>query len=125
MGMRVVLLVAVMSVLLLPPGRAQAEEAAATGQGSDEMGIKVAAWAVTVPYIIAKGAFALGGAVVGGLAYAFSGMSYTTANAVWTPSINGTYIIRPEHLRGERAVRFVGDERESQSEAIPVPDPEK
>ena len=118
----VMLLVTILSVLLVPTGSARAEDAAPAGQSSDEMGIKVAAWAVTVPYIIAKGAFAAGGAVVGTLGYLFSGLSYNTANAVWAPSIKGTYIIRPEHLRGDEAVRFVGDGHEPQHESTPVSD---
>lgn len=118
----VVLLAAVMSILLLPADWAWAEDAPSTGQESDEIGVQVAAWALTVPYIIAKGAFALGGAIVGALSYVFSGLSFDAANAVWTPSLNGTYIIRPAHLRGDEAVRFVGDGHEPHEESIPPPD---
>jgi hypothetical protein len=126
----VVLLVAVMGVLLLPPGWAWADDAASGGEGSDETGIQVGAWALTVPYIIGKGAFALGGAVVGGLGYAFSGGNYDTAKTVWTKSIYGTYIIRPAHLRGEEPVYFLGKAAESQAEATvppakPTPEPAK
>src|SRR5262245_6740008 len=117
----VVLFAAVMSILLLPADWARAEDAASDGQGSDGIGEQVAAWALTVPYIIAKGAFALGGAMVGALSYVFSGLSYDAANAVWTPSLNGTYIIRPAHLRGDEAVRFVGG-HEPHDESIPLPD---
>ena len=115
----VVLLVA-MSVLLLPSGWAWADDADSTGQGSDDRGIKVAAWALTVPYIIAKGAFAVGGAVVGALGYVFSGGSDRTAKAVWTRSIYGTYIIRPAHLRGDEAIHFFGGEHEHQDESVPA-----
>jgi hypothetical protein len=118
----VVLLVAVMTAVLLPAGGAWADDADAAG-GSDGTGIKVGAWAATVPYIIAKGAFALGGAVVGGLGYLFSGLDDRTAKAVWTKSIYGTYIIRPEHLRGEEAIRFLGEEPEHQDGAMPAVDP--
>src|SRR5262245_61015691 len=117
----VVVLVAVMGVLLLPPGWAWAEDPTSSGEGSDETGIQVAAWALTVPYIIGKGAFALGGAVVGGLGYAFSGGNSDTAKTVWTKSIYGTYIIRPAHLRGEEPVYFLGKADESQAEATPPP----
>ena len=117
----VVVLVAVMGVLLLPSGWAWAEDPTSSGEGSDETGIQVAAWALTVPYIIGKGAFALGGAVVGGLGYAFSGGNSDTAKTVWTKSIYGTYIIRPAHLRGEEPVYFLGKADESQAEATPPP----
>jgi hypothetical protein len=114
----VVLLVAVMSVILLPPGWAWADDVASGGEGSDETGIQVAAWAHTVPYILGKGAFALGGAVVGAVGYVFSGGNADTAKAVWTRSIYGTYIIRPAHLRGEEPVHFLG---EDQAESTPSP----
>ena len=116
-----VLLVAVMTAVLLPAGGAWADDADSTG-GSDGTGIKVGAWAVTVPYIIAKGAFAACGAVVGGLGYLFSGLDDRTAKAVWTKSIFGTYIIRPAHLRGEEAIRFLGEEPEYQDGSMPAPD---
>ncbi len=116
----VVLLVAVMSGLLLPAHWAHADDAASAGQGSNETGLKVAAWAFTVPYIIAKSAFAVGGAVVGALGYVFSGGSDKTAQAVWTKSIYGTYIIRPAHLKGDEAVRFVGEDHESQDKSRPA-----
>lgn len=121
---RVILLVAVMAAILLPVGQARADDSASAG-GSDGTGIKVGAWAATVPYIIAKGAFAACGAVVGGLGYLFSGLDDRTAKAVWTRSIYGTYIIRPEHLRGEEAIRFLGEEPEplhGPIEPTPVPD---
>jgi hypothetical protein len=126
----VVLLVAVVGVFLLPPGWAWADDASSGGDGSDDTGIQVGAWALTVPYIIGKGAFALGGAVVGGLGYLFSGGDSDTAKTVWTKSIYGTYIIRPEHLRGEEPVYFLGKADESQAEATPptaksTPEPAK
>ena len=117
----VVLLVAVMTAVPLPGGGAWADDADSTG-GSDGTGIKVGAWAVTVPYIIAKGAFAACGAVVGGLGYLFSGLDDRTAKAVWTKSIFGTYIIRPAHLRGEEAIRFLGEEPEYQDGSMPATD---
>jgi len=117
----VVVLVAVLGVLLLPPGWAWAEDPTSSDGGSDETGIQVGAWALTVPYILGKGAFALGGAVVGGLGYAFSGGNSDTAKTVWTKSIYGTYIIRPAHLRGEEPVYFLGKSDESQAEGTPPP----
>ena len=118
----VILLVAVMTAaLLLPAGGAWAGDTD-SGGGSDGTGIKVGAWAATVPYIIAKGAFAATGAVVGGLGYLFSGLDDRTAKAVWTRSIYGTYIIRPAHLRGDEAIRFLGDEPEQQDGLMPASD---
>jgi hypothetical protein len=109
-----------MIVVLIPAASVRADDA--DSGGSEGKGIEVAAWALTVPYIIAKGAFAATGAVVGGLGYLFSGLDERTAKAVWTRSIYGTYIIRPAHLRGEEAVRFPGPEAESEAEPMPAAD---
>jgi hypothetical protein len=117
----VVFLVSAMAVVVFAPGWAWADDATFGGEGSDETGIQVAAWALTVPYIIGKGAFALGGAVVGALGYLFSGGNADTAKAIWTTSIYGTYIIRPAHLRGEEPVHFLGHGDESQAEPTPFP----
>ena len=117
----VVLLMALMAFLLLPPGTALADDPSAGVDSSDGTGIQVASWALTVPYIIGKGAYALGGAVVGGLGYVFSGGDFDTAKNVWTKSIYGTYVIRPAHLRGEEPVHFLGKAEKSQAEATPPP----
>jgi len=116
-----VLLVALMGLLLLPPGWALAEDSPSGNEGSDGTGIQVASWALTVPYAIGKGAFALGGAVVGGLGYVFSGGNFDTAKAVWTRSIYGTYILRPAHLRGEEPIHFLGKTESGQREPPPHP----
>lgn len=113
----VLLLAAVMIAVIVPADGAWAGDAD-SGAGSDETGTKVGAWALTVPYIIAKGAFAACGAVVGALGYVFSGLNDHTAKAVWTRSIYGTYVIRPEHLRGEEAIRFLGEEPERRDDSI-------
>ena len=118
----VVLLMALMAFLLFPRGTALADDPSAGADSSDGTEVhQVASWALTVPYIIGKGAFALGGAVVGGLGYVFSGGNFDTANNVWTKSIYGTYVIRPAHLRGEEPVHFLGKADESQAEATPPP----
>jgi len=117
----VVLLVALMGVLLLQPRWVVAEDLASGSEGSDETGIQVASWALTVPYVIGKGAFALGGAVIGGLGYVFSGGNVDSAKAVWITSIYGTYILRPAHLRGEEPIYFLGKADSSQHEPAPHP----
>jgi hypothetical protein len=109
------LVVSTIGLILLPPGSALANT---SSDSSDGTGIEVASWALTVPYVIGKGTFALGGAVVGGLGYVFSGGNVNTAKSVWTRSIYGTYIIRPAHLRGEEPVHFFGQPDESPNEAV-------
>jgi len=119
----VTLIVAMTCLSLPPPGSALAEDSSADADNSEDTGIEVASWALTVPYVIGKGAFALGGAVVGGLGYVFSGGNVNTAKAVWTRSLYGTYRIRPAHLRGEEPVHFFGQPDERAREAVPSPAP--
>lgn len=115
-GIAVLLIVSTMCLILLPPGSALAD---ASYDSADGKGIEVASWALTVPYVIGKGTFALGGVVVGGLGYVFSGGNVKTAKTVWTRSIYGTYIIRPAHLRGEEPVHFLSQPDESPVEGGP------
>ena len=117
----VTLIVAMTCLILLPPGSALADDSSTDTDSSEGTGIEVASWALTVPYAIGKGAFALGGAVVGGLGYVFSGGNVNTAKAVWSRSIYGTYLIRPAHLRGEEPVHFWGQPDERPREAVPLP----
>ncbi len=70
--------------------------------------------AATILYFPFKAAFAIGGGIVGGLAYVFSGFSESTAKSIWVPSMYGTYLITPEHLSGDRPVRFLGVEADSE-----------
>lgn len=50
---------------------------------------------------------ALGG-IVGGFAYLFSAGDKGAAQAVWTPSLNGTYVLTPNHLKGDKPIQFMG-----------------
>ena len=83
-------------------------DASSASSAEEGTGMKVAGWAATVPYCLAKSTFAALGGIVGGFAYVLSGGNPETAKAVWTTSILGTYIIRPEHLRGEEPIHFLG-----------------
>lgn len=99
------------SVIAVSPGSALADETSSHDEGT---GIKIASWAATVPYCLAKSTFAALGGIVGGFAFVFSGGNAETAKAVWTTSILGTYIIRPVHLRGQESVHFLGQADENQ-----------
>lgn len=72
------------------------------------VGMQLAALGATIPYFVCKGAFAVGGGIIGGLAYVFSGFNEQTAKSIWIPSLYGTYVITPEHLTGDRPIRFLG-----------------
>jgi hypothetical protein len=71
-------------------------------------GMRAASAAATILYFPFKAAFAIAGGLVGGLAYVFSAFSEPTAKSVWLSSMGGTYVITPEHLTGDRPVRFMG-----------------
>ena len=110
------LIVTFMGLTMIPPGSALAEEQASGTDSSDDTGIKVASWLLTVPYCAGKSAFAIAGSVVGGLGYAFSGGNTQTAQSIWTKTVYGTYILRPAHLRGEEPIHFLGKSDDDQRE---------
>ncbi len=69
---------------------------------------QAACWALTVPYGAAKMVYAIGGGIVGGVAWAVTGGNMEVAKSIWIPSMTGDYIIQPQHLTGERRLHFVG-----------------
>ena len=117
----ILLIVTLIGSILAAPGMTLAQDQTSGTASSDGLGIKVASWALTVPYCLAKTAFAIGGGIVGGLGYLFSGGNQHTAQAIWDTSVTGTYIIRPAHLRGEEPIHFFGHADESQGESVPHP----
>lgn len=119
MRLPIVVLIVVITycLILVPPGWSQSSSAdtqqqsssADTQQGTySGAGMGAASAISTLLYFPFKAAFAIGGGIVGGLAYVFSGFSESTAKSIWSPSIMGDYIITPEHLSGDRPIRFLG-----------------
>ena len=80
-----------------------------------EAGLQAASWLLTLPYGAAKVAYAIGGGVVGGLAWAMTGGKTEVAKSVWIPSMTGDYIVQPKHLTGQKPLRFVGVSSEEPS----------
>ena len=78
------------------------------GGTASSAGMQAAAAVSTILYFPLKAAFAIGGGIVGGLAYAFSGGNEHAAKSIWDTSRRGTYIITPDHLQGDRPIRFLG-----------------
>ncbi len=119
-----VVVMAVVIALLAPTGAAWAisggDQNETSGSGA---GLSVASWLLTVPYGAAKCAFAILGGVFGAGAYAATGGDLDTAKKVWTTSMYGTYIITPEHLKGDKPVRFFGQATDNSAPAAPVPTP--
>lgn len=113
---------AVFCLLLVLTGEAvwaQGEEIPAANRSGlselEDAGLQAACWFVTMPYGAAKMAYAIGGGIVGGLAWVMMGGDTELAKSVWIPSVTGDYIVQPQHLIGERAIYFVGASFEEQS----------
>lgn len=111
-----VLIVTFLGLTMIPPGSALAENQTSGTGSSDNTGMQVASWLLTIPYCAGKSAFAIAGSVVGGLGYAFSGGNSETAQDIWTKSVYGTYILRPAHLKGEEQIHFLGKPDDAQGE---------
>lgn len=86
--------------------------AEASESGTEGAGLQAASWVATIPYGAVKMAYALGGGIVGGLAWAWSGGNTEVAKAVWIPSMTGDYIVQPQNLTGEKPLHFVGGSSE-------------
>ena len=103
----------VYTIMIIPTVHAQdipppASEEATTDTGASDAGMEAAAALATLVYFPTKLVFALGGGIVGGLTYAFTGGDEEAANRVWQSSMEGNYIITPENLTGEQPIHFVG-----------------
>jgi hypothetical protein len=136
----VVVVVALLHVAAAPIVRAEVEpsELAESAPRSDnhertestgsQYGLGAASVFLSIPYGLGKFLFATFGGLFGGFTYVFSGGNARAAKSVWDTSMRGTYIITPDHLRGERTVRFLGVPREgdqaepegAQVETMPV-----
>ena len=83
--------------------------AAETSETSPEgAALQAASWVATIPYGAVKMAYALGGGIVGGLAWMVTGGNTAVATAVWVPSMTGDYIVLPQNLTGEKSLLFMG-----------------
>ena len=66
----------------------------------------------TALYAPVKIVYATGGAVVGGLAWIFTGGNTDAAMAIFRPSMAGDYVVTPEHLCNPRSIEFIGKAQE-------------
>lgn len=90
-------------VLALPAG-------AATDAASlaEEGGLGAASMFGSLLYGPLKLVYALGGLLVGGCAYVFSGGDNDVAGPILDASVRGDYVITPRHLSGEEDLEFIG-----------------
>ena len=94
--------------LLFPPGIATQVALADTGDNAKDVGLGLASFVTTLPYGAVKIAYAGLGAIIGGFTYLLTAGDVDTANIVWEKSLLGTYVITPDHLTGDKPVRFIG-----------------
>ena len=73
-----------------------------------DFGIGVGTIATNLIYMPAKFVYATLGGLTGGFAYCLTGGRMDIANAVWRPSLGGTYVVTPSMLRGEDPIYFSG-----------------
>ena len=90
--------------------------------GSDSGAVRAGAYAVTPFYLVFKLVFAGSGAIVGGLAWAFSAGDREAAQAVWDASLKGDYWVTPAHLKGERPIRFIGTSEAKDTKQTAAPE---
>ena len=120
----VVLIVVIITYcsMLVAPAWSQSPSTEAQQGTYSGAGMGAASAVATILYFPFKAAFAIGGGIVGGLAYVFSGFSEPTAKSIWVPSILGDYAIFPEHLNGDRPIRFLGVAAENEGTMVtPAP----
>ena len=124
----VFLLLALCTITMVPSawsqeGAVPSSSESTEGGTASSAGMQVAAGFSTLLYLPLKLAFAIGGGIVGGLTYVFSGGNEKAAKPVWETSLYGTYIITPDHLQGNRPIRFLGV-ADSNDAPAPAPAPE-
>ena len=103
------MVIALCAITMVQPAWSQETSPSSSEGGSaSSAGMQAAAGLLTIPYVVCKAAFAIGGGIVGGLTYVFTGGNENAAKSVWTTSMYGTYILTPEHLQGDRPIRFLG-----------------
>jgi len=122
------LLLALCTITIVPSVWSQESTATPSSESSEggnasSAGMQVAAGLSNFLYLPLKLAFAIGGGIVGGLTYVFSGLNEKAAMPVWETSLYGTYIITPDHLQGNRPIRFLGL-ADSHDAPTPTPAPE-
>lgn len=71
-------------------------------------GVGLGSAIASLVYAPVKSLYALGGVLVGSLAFAFSGGDADVARVVLEPSVLGDYVITRDQLTGDRSIQFFG-----------------
>lgn len=104
--LRRTLAVTIAASLLATPSLALAGDH--TKEVSKESGLGAAAAVSSLFYSPVKLVYAVGGLVIGSLAWVFTAGDTDVADKVYVRSLRGTYVITPEILRGEEPLVFIG-----------------
>lgn len=88
--------------VLVAPAGAHAQSA------GREFGIGATCALGNLIYGPAKLLYASGGALIAGMAWAFSGGDREVAGPILDASVRGDYVLMPDHLQGRRELEFVG-----------------
>ena len=91
-------------VLLLTPPAARADDDSTAYSGLAGIGAVLC----TLVYVPAKIAYAVGGTVISGLAYAWTVGDTAVSGPIFYSSVRGDYVVLPEHLEGRTKLEFVG-----------------
>jgi len=94
----------------LPTGNQPAAQPAQPAEPSvtEEMGYGFGSVVANLFYMPAKITYAGLGLITGGLGYVLSAGRSDVANNIIYPSVRGTYVVTPSHLKGEQPVIFIG-----------------
>ena len=114
-AVRLVLVALVTIALLGVPAASFADEAEGralvTGK---ESGLGAAAALSSLVYGPLKLAYATGGVLVGGVAWAFTAGDAEVADKVFTRALRGNYVITPDILKGQEPLYFIGRDDDTQ-----------
>jgi hypothetical protein len=121
----VFLLLALCTITMVPSAWSQESAASPSSESSEggnasSAGMLAAAGLSTLLYFPLKAVFAISGGIVGGLTYVFTAGDEQAAKKVWNTTLYGTYIITPDHLQGNRPIRFLGV---ADTNDAPAPEP--
>lgn len=86
------------------PGQARAAEHSL----GENFGLGLVAGFGTFVYFPVKMVYSMVGGLVGGLTYLVTLADEETANAVWEPTLGGTYVLTPDMIAGNEPVSFIG-----------------
>lgn len=122
------MLVAMIHLALIPAAWAQGKEEGMAESTGSQAGMGFAAGFLSLVYTPVKIVYAALGGIIGGFAYGLSGGDEKVAKKIWDTSLRGTYVLTPDHLRGDKPVRFLGvpqEDEETPALSSPPPSPPK